>query len=147
MVTDCSAVVTHMALKRSDATKHSNTMAGVMRGMDASMVEQVAKTKAHRTAEQAAAQGLAEVVAHRRNEWVDSIAKRGAMDGIADTQAAKEAVTNLEQQVHRLRCLAAVLGLSGWPAVVGTDIVPWSSSRMSNNFQRHNFTFRVALQA
>ncbi len=109
MVTDCSAVVTNARLGRAEATKYSNTMAGVMKVMDMEMIEEVVKTKAHRSAAQAAAQGPEQVVAHRLNEWVDSIAKRAARDGILDSRATEKVVSDLDDQTRRLRALAACL--------------------------------------
>ncbi len=43
-----------MALSKSEATKYSNAIARVLKGMDCSRLAAVVKTKAHRTAEQAA---------------------------------------------------------------------------------------------
>ncbi len=40
-----------------------------------------------------------------------------------------------------------MLALNAWPAVVGTDRVPWVSTRENQNFQRHVFTYTVALDA
>jgi hypothetical protein len=47
-VTDCSAVVSNLALCKGEATQHSNTMAGIVKGLDDSMLDKVVKTKAHR---------------------------------------------------------------------------------------------------
>ena len=79
VVSDCAAVVTNFGLSRAAATVYSNTMAGLMMHSDLEFVQQVKKTKAHRSAAEAALRGSEEVVAHKLNEWVDQIAKRAVL--------------------------------------------------------------------
>ena len=147
MVTDCGAVVSNLALSRRESTKHTNTMAGVMKCFDRSLLTAVVKTKAHRTAEQAAAQGPEEVVAHRLNDWVDFIAKRGALDGVMDEEAVNSVLKSIDLQVKRLRCLAAVVSGQVWPPVLGTDRIPWVAVGPSGKRHSHRFVYTEALQA
>ena len=148
VVSDCAAVVTNFGLSRAAATVYSNTMAGLMMHSDLEFVQQVKKTKAHRSAAEAALRGSEEVVAHKLNEWVDQIAKRAVLDGLDEVQEQVEHVTAaLQSQVARLRGMGKIFAGQCWPKVVGMERVPWAPvARNVEARLQHSFVYTHALR-